>query len=83
MYTLHEAAEILGVTTRTLTNWKARGWILTIKLPNGHHRIDQREIERLQAVEVRAIEAPQIAGGARRGLIFISSQKLLLLWCPF
>jgi predicted site-specific integrase-resolvase len=57
LHTLHEAAEIIGVTTRTLTNWKDRGWILTIKLPNGHHRIDQREIERLQVTEAREIEA--------------------------
>jgi predicted site-specific integrase-resolvase len=67
MYTLNEAAEIIGVTTRTLTNWKERGWILTIKLPNGHHRIDQREIERLQVIESRAIEAQavKVKGGAR------------------
>ena len=67
MYTLNEAAEILGLTTRTLTNWIARGWILTIKLPNGHHRIDQREIERLQVIESRAIEAQavKVKGGAR------------------
>jgi predicted site-specific integrase-resolvase len=57
MHTLNEAAKLIGVTPRTLTNWKERGWILTIKLPNGHHRIDQREIERLQVTESRAIEA--------------------------
>ena len=57
LHTLQEAAEIIGVTTRTLTNWKDRGWILTIKLPNGHHRIDQREIDRLQVTETREIEA--------------------------
>jgi predicted site-specific integrase-resolvase len=67
MFTYQQAAEILGITTRTLTNWKARGWILTIKLPNGHHRIDQREIERLQVIENRAIEAQAVKGegGAR------------------
>lgn len=57
LHTLQEAAEIIGVTTRTLTNWKDRGWLLTIKLPNGHHRIDQREIDRLQVTESREIEA--------------------------
>lgn len=57
LHTLQEAAEIIGVTTRTLTNWKDRGWLLTIKLPNGHHRIDQREIDRLQVTETREIEA--------------------------
>ena len=57
LHTLQEAAEIIGVTTRTLTNWTDRGWILTIKLPNGHHRIDQREIDRLQVTETREIEA--------------------------
>ena len=57
MHTQNEDAKLICVTPRTLTNWKERGWILTIKLPNGHHRIDQREIERLQVTESRAIEA--------------------------
>jgi predicted site-specific integrase-resolvase len=67
MFTYQQAAEILGITTRTLTNWKERGWILTITLPNGHHRIDQRELERLQVIESRAIEAQavKVEGGAR------------------
>ena len=46
-FTLAEAAKQLNVTSQTLLNWKERGWINVLKLPNGRYRIPADEIERL------------------------------------
>ena len=46
-YTVPEASKLLSVTPQTLLNWKERGWIITLKLPNGRYRIPAGEIERL------------------------------------
>ena len=46
-YTVPEASKLLSVTPQTLLNWKERGWINVLKLPNGRYRIPAGEIERL------------------------------------
>ena len=55
-YTLAEAAKHLNVTPQTLLNWKERGWIITLKLPNGRYRIPADEIERLSRPQLTETE---------------------------
>jgi len=47
-HSLSEAAELLGVTTKTLRNWDKRGILETTRTAGGHRRIANSEIERLQ-----------------------------------
>jgi excisionase family DNA binding protein len=43
-YSTGKAAEILGVSKRTLYNWIRQDKIEYVKLPNGHYRIPETEI---------------------------------------
>lgn len=45
---LSKAANLLGVTTRTLRAWDANGTIKTIRSPGGHRLVPTSEIERLR-----------------------------------
>lgn len=45
---ISEAAEKLGVTTKTIRNWEEKGKIETVRTPGGHRRIPLFEIDRLQ-----------------------------------
>lgn len=47
MRTVGEAAEQLGVTPSTVRNWIEKGYIHAVRLPSGHRRIAQTELERL------------------------------------
>ena len=58
-FTLAEAAKHLNVTPQTLLNWKERGWIITLKLPNGRYRIPADEIERLNRPQLLQAEGGQ------------------------
>ena len=58
-FTLAEAAKHLNVTPQTLLNWKERGWIITLKLPNGRYRIPAGEIERLNRPQLLQAEGGQ------------------------
>lgn len=42
-----QAAEELGVTGATIRNWITKGYLRAARLPSGHHRIPEREVERL------------------------------------
>jgi len=55
-FTLAEAAKQLNVTPQTLLNWKQRGWINVLKLPNGRYRIPASEIERLSRPQLTEAE---------------------------
>lgn len=55
-FTLTEAAKQLNVTPQTLLNWKQRGWINVLKLPNGRYRIPAPEIERLSRPQLTEAE---------------------------
>jgi len=46
-YTTGEAADILGVSFRTIKRWIYSGKISTVKTAGGHYRISKEEIERL------------------------------------
>jgi excisionase family DNA binding protein len=43
-YSIGKAAEILGVSKRTLYNWIRQGQIEYVRLPNGHFRIPEKAI---------------------------------------
>jgi len=43
-YSIGKAAEILGVSKRTLYNWIRQDKIEYVRLPNGHYRIPQSAI---------------------------------------
>lgn len=58
-YSVPEAARLLAVTPQTLLNWKERGWIITLKLPNGRYRIPAGEIERLNRPQLLQAEGGQ------------------------
>lgn len=53
MYTPAEIAAIFAVDVRTVRRWIEAGEIVAIKLPGGHWRIEESEVERLR-VEGRA-----------------------------
>jgi excisionase family DNA binding protein len=43
-YSIGKAAQILGVSKRTLYNWIRQGKIEYVRLPNGHFRIPEKAI---------------------------------------
>ncbi|MGH3932477.1 MAG: type IV toxin-antitoxin system AbiEi family antitoxin domain-containing protein [Pseudonocardiaceae bacterium] len=47
LFTTTQAAEVLGVSGRTLARYVERGWLRpTVVLPSGHFRWDIQEIHR-------------------------------------
>jgi len=46
-YTLRQVAEKLGVSVYTVRYWVKEGKIATVRTLGGHHRITQRELDRL------------------------------------
>jgi excisionase family DNA binding protein len=44
---LSKAAELLGVTTKTIRNWDDKGKIRTVRTPGNHRRIPVSEVTRL------------------------------------
>ena len=42
-----EAAEILQVTTETIRRWVRAGKLAVVRLPGGHIRVPQAEIDRI------------------------------------
>lgn len=53
---LSKAADLLGVTTRTLRTWDAKGTLKTIRSPGGHRLVPFSEVERLRGQEVLSRE---------------------------
>lgn len=47
LYKPQEAADLLGISYKTLKLWIYQGKIKTVKTAGGHHRIPSHEIERL------------------------------------
>lgn len=47
LLTISQAAEILQVTAETLRRWDKAGKLTAIRLPGGHRRYRQSEIEAL------------------------------------
>ena len=58
-YSVPEAARLLSVTPQTVLNWRERGWINVLKLPNGRYRIPADEIERLNRPQLLQAEGGQ------------------------
>ena len=46
LYSIPQAARILGVTVRTLYDWHKAGWINYVR-PGGRNKVTKAEIERL------------------------------------
>ena len=46
LLTISEAAKRLGVHVRTLRAWADKGLVPYVKLPSGHRRFDEAEIEK-------------------------------------
>ena len=66
-YSLSEAAELLGVTTKTLRNWDKQGKLRATRTEGGHRRVSGGEIARLthQALtpsQTITMEPTQISG---------------------
>lgn len=65
MLTTAQAAEMLGVTQRTITNYIRDGKIKARRLPGGNFRIDKKTVEKIlgpspaetRVSEIRAAEA--------------------------
>ncbi len=49
---LPEAAKLLNISYPTIKQWIYKGRIRSIKMPGGHHRIPQSEVDRLTMVKV-------------------------------
>lgn len=58
-YSVPEAAKLLSVTPQTILNWKERGWINVLKLPNGRYKIPANEIDRLSRPQLLEAEGGQ------------------------
>lgn len=52
LWKMSEAAERLHVSRQTLYHWKRIGRIRAIRLPSGHYRIAQTEIDRYREPEL-------------------------------
>ena len=51
---LPEAAKLLNISYPTIKQWIYRGRIRSVRMPGGHHRIPQSEIDRLtQGVQAK------------------------------
>jgi excisionase family DNA binding protein len=48
LYPPRRAAELLGITTKTLKAWERAGKIKCVRTVGGHRRIPESEIRRLQ-----------------------------------
>jgi molybdopterin-binding protein len=46
-----DAAKLIGISYPTIKQWIYEGKIESVKTPGGHHRIPQKEIERLTSVK--------------------------------
>ena len=55
LYTVTEAANILGIHPNTLRKWHNEGIAHALVLPGGHRRLKQEEIERL----AKLMDTPQ------------------------
>jgi len=51
LYSLKEAAELLGVHPGTLRRWSEKGKIATVRTAGGHRRFSSSEVQRLRQVE--------------------------------
>jgi predicted site-specific integrase-resolvase len=49
-----QASHRLGICTQTLYNWRDRGQVLMVKLPNGRYGVPLEELERLQTITTEA-----------------------------
>jgi len=58
-YTLRQVAEKLGVSVYTVRYWVKEGKIATVRTLGGHHRITQRELDRLLG-EREAVEGTRV-----------------------
>ena len=48
LVSLQEAMRCLGVSRSTLYRYVYRGWLQAVRLPGGHLRIPEAELERLE-----------------------------------
>jgi molybdopterin-binding protein len=50
-YKPKDAAKLLGISYPTIKQWIYEGKIQSVKTPGGHHRISQKELDRLIGTE--------------------------------
>lgn len=78
LYKPQEAADLIGISYKTLKLWIYQGKIKTVKTPGGHHRIPSREIERLAGEKKPKAIKRQEPFGLPSGLDAISGRNKLL-----
>jgi len=49
-FAIVELARELGVSRDTIDRWVRRGLVAVVRLPSGHYRVPQAEVERLCAI---------------------------------
>lgn len=78
LYKPQEAADMIGISYKTLKLWIYQGKIKTVKTAGGHHRVPSHEIERLTGEKKsKAIKRPEAISLAP-GLDAISGRNKLL-----
>lgn len=67
LLTPRTAADRLGVSYSTLKQWIYKGLVRTTVTGGGHHRVDEREVDRLAAAQGDGAGQPGSARGADGG----------------
>ena len=71
------AAERLGVSYSTLKQWIYKGTIRTVRTGGGHHRVNESEIDRMLAAQVRMPRAAKTSKAPTSVLVAISGRNQL------
>jgi molybdopterin-binding protein len=66
LFTPREAARVLGISYPTLKQWIYKRKIRTIQTPGGHHRIPEREVDKLLYRATQGREPVDRRDGFRR-----------------
>jgi molybdopterin-binding protein len=74
LYTPTDAAHVLGVSYSTVKQWIYKGKIHTVKTAGGHHRIPERELDKLR---YRASQAGEV-NERRRNFRRVSGRNQLI-----
>jgi molybdopterin-binding protein len=74
LYTPTDAAHVLGVSYSTVKQWIYKGKIHTAKTAGGHHRIPERELDKLR---YRASQAGEV-NECRRNFRRVSGRNQLI-----
>ena len=66
LFTPREAAQVLGVSYPTLKQWIYKRKIKTVKTAGGHHRVPEKEMERILYRESNSEAVPERRSNYRR-----------------